>query len=120
MFALDIAGIFDSPHDAHLVFPGDELLVLILLLGLFEQHDSTVIHQVFQKFLLLGLKEIPSLILQIAHLLDLLMVVIDAEIPFGAVDDHYHALLDVLEGLKRLQQVLSQLGELVRAGLAYV
>lgn len=120
MLALDVAGVLYGAHDAHLVLPGNELLVLILLLGLFEQHDSTVVHQVFQEFLLLGLKEVTSLVLQVAHLLDLLVVVIDAKVPLGAVDDHYHSFLDILEGLERLQQVLGQLGQFISAGLTYV
>lgn len=120
MLALDIARGLDGAHDAHLILPGNELLVLVLLLGLLEQHDSAVIHQVFQKLLLLWLKEIPSLILQIAHLLNLLVVVIDAEIAFRAVDDHDDALLDVLEGLEGLEEVLGELGQLVGAGLANV
>lgn len=120
MFALDIAGVLDGAHDAHLVLSGNELLVLILLLGLLEQHDSTVIHQVFQKFLLLWLKQIPPLILQITHLLDLLMVVIDTQIPLRSVDDHNHTLLDILKGLEGLQQVLGQLWQLIRAGLTYM
>lgn len=108
MLALDIAGGLDGPHNTHLILPWDELLILILFLGLFEQYDPTVIHQIFQKLLLLRLKEIPSLILQITHLLNLLMVIINTKIPLSPINDHNHSLLDILKGLKRLQQVLSK------------
>lgn len=36
------------------------------------------------------------------------MIVIDTEISLGSVDDHDHSFLDILKGLERLQQILSQ------------
>lgn len=48
------------------------------------------------------------------------MVVVDAKVAFCAVDDHDDALFDVLEGLEGLEEVLGELGQLVRAGLAYM
>jgi hypothetical protein len=101
--AFDVAGGLYGPHDAHLVLARGELLVLVLLPRLLEQHDSVVVHQVFQELLLLTLEQVPPLVLQVAHLLYLLVVVNNTQVPLRPVYYHYHAFLYVLERLERLQ-----------------
>jgi hypothetical protein len=67
---------------------------------LLEENDSIVVHQIFQELLFLGLEERATVVLEVTHLLDFSVVVIDAEISLRPVDDHDHTFLDVLEGLE--------------------
>jgi hypothetical protein len=63
MARFDVTGGTDGTHDGHLALPWHELLVLVLLLRLLEEHDATVVHQVLQKLLLLRFKEVSPFIL---------------------------------------------------------
>lgn len=102
VLALHEAGSLDGLHYVEVRAAGLEPLVLLLLAGLLENHDSVVLDQVSQKVLLLVFEQRPSLVFELDHLVDLLVVVPDGEIPFCSVDDHDHSFLDVLKSLERL------------------
>lgn len=62
MFALHETAVLDCSHDGLLAVSWGKFTAFVLLPRLLEEHDAVVVHQVFQKLLLLHLEQEPPFI----------------------------------------------------------
>ena len=105
MSTFDVVHAFDGADDAVFFLSGGEVGAVVLPC-LFEEKNPFLVHEEVQKFLLLFVEKRAQLILELSHLPDLLIVVVNSMVGSRPVDDDAHSVLDVVECLEASVKVL--------------